>query len=59
MGLKQLLGKLGKAVDAAASPDMIQALSPTEGLDVKPHTFHATEQEGRWKRREFWRRSGP
>ncbi len=31
------------------SPEMIQALSPTEGFEATPHTFQATEIEGRWK----------
>src|SRR5947209_2727540 len=48
MGLKDLLSKVGKALDLA-NPELIRSLSPTEGLEVKPHAFQATEQEGRWK----------
>lgn len=31
------------------SPEMIKALSPAEGLEVKPHVFQSVEQEGHWK----------
>jgi hypothetical protein len=40
-GLEALLDKLG--------PELIKALSPTEGLQVTPHTFQAIEQERRWR----------
>jgi hypothetical protein len=41
------------------SPEMIRALSPTEGLEVTPHTFQAIESEGRWKKSPDWPQDDP
>jgi|tagenome__1003787_1003787.scaffolds.fasta_scaffold20948030_3 hypothetical protein len=45
----EILSKLRELV----SPELIKALSPAEGLEVKSHTFNSTEQEGHWKGKEF------
>lgn len=46
-------------VKELASPEMIHALSPTEGFEVKPHTFQAIESEGRWKTQPDWPANDP
>jgi hypothetical protein len=46
-------GAVLQALDALkelVTPEMIRALSPTEGFEAKPHTFQAVETEGRWKK---------
>lgn len=47
--LGELLTKLSELV----SPEVIKALSPSEGLEVKSHTFNSIEQEGHWKGSAF------
>jgi hypothetical protein len=53
-GLKELLAALKELV----SPEMIRALSPTEGFEAKPHTFQAVETEGRWKQEKDFSKRG-
>ncbi len=44
-GLSEVINTLKELV----SPEMIRALSPTEGFECTAHTFQAIETEGRWK----------
>lgn len=43
-------GEALSALKELVTPDMIRALSPSEGFEVKSHTFQAIETEGRWKK---------
>jgi hypothetical protein len=45
---------LKELVTEVLNPEMIRALSPTEGFEAKPHTFQAVETEGHWKLPPDW-----
>ena len=47
-------GIFKELVTELLNPEMIRALSPTEGFEAKPHTFQAVETEGHWKMPPDW-----